>query len=110
MKLLARNSLYWSLPLAVTLSACTQPPPAPQPQPYTLTGTIDINNDCDGKATSIPDSVIVKASVGDAKGNTAGGQVTITVTQPAGATNPRKTGTYTLTVNWIEGGGPGGTG
>jgi hypothetical protein len=103
--------MCWALLIAASFTTCTQPPPAPQPQPYTLTGNVEIINDCDGKLASIPDSVVVKASVGDAKGNTAGGQVTINVAAPAGATNPRKTGNYTLTVNWIDhGGGPGQTG
>ena len=80
---------------------CQNPPAAPTP--YTITGTIKVTNDCDGKLASIPANVTFKAWVTNAAGTAkVGGSANVPLAPVPGG-NPVKTGTYTLTVNW----GPG---
>lgn len=72
---------------------------------YTLSGSIELNNDCDGQVASLPVQVVVKASLNDNRGQASGGSVTVSVApdpaDPPGT--PRKIGTYSVTVAW----GPG---
>lgn len=75
----------------------------PPPVVHTLTGTVTVNNDCDGQVASIPANITVSAGLMNANANvTVGGTTNIALAPVAGG-NPIKTGAYTITVNWLPG-------
>ena len=75
------------------------------PGPFTLTGTVTVNNDCDGRVASVPNNITVNAEIANAAGNVAV-PGTVNIALAGAGPNPTKTGTYTITVNWP--GGPAG--
>lgn len=103
-----RSGVAAALFASCALCACgPKPPPGggPAPVPFTLTGTVMINNDCDGRLASVPDNITVNAEISNAAGNVAvPGTANIALAGPG--PNPTKGGTYTITVNWP--GGPAG--
>jgi hypothetical protein len=66
-----------------------------------IRGDIEITNDCDGLAASIPTHVKVKANLYGAPGQYSGASATI---GPLGVdpNNPIKRGTYNLSVGWDQ--------
>ena len=67
------------------------------PAPYTLTGTITVNNDCDGQLASVPDNITVNAEVTNKAGD-VGVPGTVDIALAGAGPNPTKTGTYTFTI------------
>lgn len=78
------------------------PPPPPPPVNYTLTGSIRITNECDGRQASIPNQVTVESDLSNAVGNVAvpGSVVVNLAPDPANPAAPVKIGTYTVTAVW----------
>ncbi|WP_421723417.1 hypothetical protein [Bauldia sp.] len=78
------------------------PPPPPPPVNYTLTGSIRITNECDGRQASIPARVTVESELSNRAGNvTVPGSTRVNLApDPANPNGPVKIGTYTITAAW----------
>ena len=75
---------------------------------HVLKGKIHVRNDCDKKANSIPSPLIVSADLSDGANAQVGGKdANVPVKHKAADPNPMKDGDYSITVNWIAGGGVG---
>jgi hypothetical protein len=79
--------------------------PKPKKIQYTLTGEIEITNNCDGKLASIPKQVEITSSLFDKQKQHIGGTDTVQLAPdpnaPAGTA--RKIGKYSITVTWGAG-------
>jgi hypothetical protein len=100
-----RSGVVIALFASSALCACPKKPPpggGVPAGPFTLTGTVTVNNDCDGKLESVPNNITVKAEIFNAAGNiSVPGTANIALAGPG--PNPTKTGTYTITANWPGG-------
>jgi hypothetical protein len=100
-----RSGVVITLFASSALFACPpkRPPGGGVPAgPFTLTGTVTVNNDCDGQLGSVPDNITVKAEISNAAGNVAV-PGTVNIALAGAAPNPTKAGAYTITVNWPGG-------
>jgi hypothetical protein len=72
---------------------------------YTITGNVEVINDCDGMQASIPSPILIKSALNDNRGQSSGGSATVRLgPDPADVPGtPRLVGNYSITVAW----GPG---
>ena len=101
-----RSGVATALLASCAWCACgPKPPPGPGPggpAPFALTGTVTVNNDCDGRLASVPNNITVNAEISNAAGNVAV-PGTVNIALAGAGPNPTKTGAYTITVNWPGG-------